>query len=322
MANKLAYHRLMVIDREIRENKYPSQKYLAELLEVTPRTIARDLEYLRDSMSAPLVFDRGKRGYAYTVPHYYLPAICLTEGELLAVFIVENAFTRSLGTPLESHLRSALAKICKCLPDSITINLSELSHFCSFTPGPGYALNDSLFTCLTQAINGKKQVSMTYYTATRDAVSERTVDPLHLHNHRGIWYLIAYCHTRKEIRVFALHRIQSCRALKTKFNLPAHFDYRETLKHSLGIELNPRLTKVAILFDSYQARWIRERKWHASERQEPRPDGSLLLHLNISGLDELKRWVLSYGRHAQILKPAWLRKEMLREAGLIVKNHA
>ncbi|MDD2574563.1 MAG: WYL domain-containing protein [Bacillota bacterium] len=70
---------------------------------------------------------------------------------------------------------------------------------------------------------------------------------------------------------------------------------------------------VAIRFDPHQARWIRERNWHPSQRLEFLEDGSLILTMTVSSLDEVKRWMLGFGRHAEVLKPKKLRQAVAEE---------
>ena len=67
---------------------------------------------------------------------------------------------------------------------------------------------------------------------------------------------------------------------------------------------------VVIKFDEYQARWIRERLWHSSQRIEELPSGGLILRLTVGGLGEVKRWVMGYGKHAEVLQPESLRREI------------
>ncbi|MGI6098023.1 MAG: WYL domain-containing protein [Dethiobacteria bacterium] len=64
------------------------------------------------------------------------------------------------------------------------------------------------------------------------------------------------------------------------------------------------------IFNAHQARWIRERTWHHSQQIEENPDGSLILTLKVSSLDAVKRWVMSFGAHAEVLSPPELQKEI------------
>ena len=61
------------------------------------------------------------------------------------------------------------------------------------------------------------------------------------------------------------------------------------------------------------ARYIQEANWHSSQRLRPAEDGSLLAEFCLSHTEEIKRWLLGFGRHAVVLEPAQLREELVAE---------
>lgn len=96
--------------------------------------------------------------------------------------------------------------------------------------------------------------------------------------------------------------------------MAADFSLEDYLQNSLGIERGPQVYEVIIRFHRDQARWIKERQWHPGQVMEELPDGSLVLKMPLSGLQEVKRWVLSFGSRAEVLAPPELRREVAREA--------
>ena len=70
---------------------------------------------------------------------------------------------------------------------------------------------------------------------------------------------------------------------------------------------------MALRFDAYQARWIRERQWHPTQEVEELADGGLVLRITVAGGGDLKRWVLSHGSHVEVLEPEWLREAVAEE---------
>ncbi|MGE5653323.1 MAG: helix-turn-helix transcriptional regulator, partial [Bacillota bacterium] len=74
-------HRLQWIDAEIRADRYPNTKSLAERFEISRRQALRDFEYLRDSLGAPLEYSAKYHGYYYTSDTYILPGPFVTEEE-------------------------------------------------------------------------------------------------------------------------------------------------------------------------------------------------------------------------------------------------
>jgi predicted DNA-binding transcriptional regulator YafY len=199
LATRPPLRRIVVIDRAVREGQYPNSETLARELEVAPRTIQRDIEFMRDSLLAPLGFSRRKNGYYYTSTQYRLPWFQLTEGELVALFLAGRLLYQYRGTPYHGHLRSAFGKITQFLPDNVSINLGELAESLSVTP-TAVALQDiATFQCLATAVQKRQRLEVDYWSVSQNRKTQRTVDPYHLTLIDADWYLIAYCHFRKEL---------------------------------------------------------------------------------------------------------------------------
>jgi predicted DNA-binding transcriptional regulator YafY len=159
-----------------------------------------------------------------------------------------------------------------------------------------------------------RRLELVYWTASRDATSRRLVDPYHLVSLEGDWYLVAYCHLREAVRMFAPGRIRSLRETGERFERPADFRVGEYLDQgfrALRGEGPPR--RVRVRFSPEAARYVRERRWHPSQRLEERKDGRLVVTLTVGHLLEVKRWVLSYGSACEVLEPAELREEVRAE---------
>lgn len=164
------------------------------------------------------------------------------------------------------------------------------------------------------AMTLKHQVKILYYSASSGESSRRVVDPYHLHNIRGDWYLIAFCHNRKEVRDFLVGRIKELKVLPSEFVMRHDFSLDDYLKKGFLAERGVEATEVVIKFDEYQARWIRERQWHPSQQIQELPSGELILRLKVGGLQEVKRWIMGYGPHAEVLQPESLRAQFKDEA--------
>ena len=66
----------------------------------------------------------------------------------------------------------------------------------------------------------------------------------------------------------------------------------------------------------------RERCWHESQQLDEHSDGSTILHMTVSGLNEVKRWVLGFGCHAEVLAPVELRQEIQKEITTMLDNYS
>jgi predicted DNA-binding transcriptional regulator YafY len=142
----------------------------------------------------------------------------------------------------------------------------------------------------------------------------RIVDPCHLANINGEWFLFAWCHLRKDIRTFAPARIQTVELTGQTFVRPARFSLEKRLRDSFGVQSGHEKHQVVIRFNELVSDYIREKKWHESQRLKELPDGGVELSLNLSGLAEVERWVLSWGGNARVLKPAELAQRVKKSA--------
>lgn len=145
---------------------------------------------------------------------------------------------------------------------------------------------------------------MGYYTASRNAFSERKLDPYLLHIYRGTNpYAIGYCHQRKEVRWFRVDRIKQLEVLKETFVQVPTFDSKDHLEMIFQHEAGGVPVPVAIWFDAPTAPYIRERRWHPTQEIQEHSDGSLTLSMLVRGMNDLKRWVLGYGKGAVVQEP-------------------
>lgn len=304
------YERIVWIDREVRANRYPNAHKVQERFGLrSVRTAYDDRKFMIMRLGAPIGYSRIHEGWYYTDPSYVLPAIMLTKEEIIAFFLGEELFRRYLGTVFEQPLRLALNKIMQYLPEYVGYDIQlETSSF-AFTGGARVEVNPDFFAKLNQAILSKKQIKIVYYSASSGETGTRIVDPYHLHNVHGDWYLIAYCHNNEEVRDFLVGRIKELKILSTTFKVKPDFSLDEYLAKGFLAERGNEPVNVAIKFDEYEARWIRERQWHPSQQIEELSSGELILRLKVGGIQEVKRWVMGYGPHAEVLEPEILREQ-------------
>jgi proteasome accessory factor B len=153
------------------------------------------------------------------------------------------------------------------------------------------------------------------YRKLKGALAElRRVRPYHLGCVDHQWYLFAFDLSRQQLRTFALPRIREPRRTGGRFLRPPDFSIGKFLNSSFGIFEGQGRTTVRIRFQPFAAQLVRERTWHHSQKMRELPDGRLELHLQLGSLEEIERWILSWGDEAEVLEPAKLRRR-LRELG-------
>jgi proteasome accessory factor B len=295
--------RMLKIHQAIQSGKYPNATKLAAELEVSTKSIHRDIEFMRDRLELPIEYHPQSFGYHYTAEVTAFPTLHITEGELVALVIAEKALEQYRGTQFEKPLLSAIRKIEQSLPDTISLNLADIEQTISFRTRAEPVLNLEIFDALAKATAHRRQLELAYRKAgSRDAES-RLVDPYHLANINGEWYLFAYDHARKDIRTFVPARVQSAKPTGKSFPAPQKFSLDQRLRGSFGVHSGEGEFEVVLRFNTRVADLIREKKWHESQELKELKGGGVELRLKLSSLIEIERWVLSWGGDVVVLKP-------------------
>jgi len=306
VSTRPALERVQKIDLAVRQQVWPNVRTLARDLEVTRRTIQRDIAFMR-RRKAPLEYDSGRNGYHYTDPSYRFPYFEATEGELVALLISAQVMDQYRGTPFEPDLRKAMAKISSSLPDTIEVPLDELTSCLSVLPRVQTTYDPEVFRVLVTAVRHARQLSMVYWTAGRDETQRRTIDPYDLVlAPDDDWCLIGHCHLRNAIRLFKVQRVRSVEETGVPFSRPAGFRAKQFMAESFGTIRGDGDFHVALRFTPAYAGRIAEKQWHASQVVESQPDGSLIVRLHLNDLRLVKRWVMYWGPECQVLEPAEL----------------
>jgi predicted DNA-binding transcriptional regulator YafY len=312
--------RMLRIHQSIQSGDYPSVPVLAEQLEVSQKTIHRDLEFMRDRLQLPLEFDRLRVGWHYTQEVSAFPTMQITEGELFALVVAEKALQQYRGTSFEQPLLSALKKMQKALPETISVDLAELERTISFTTRVEPLLDLAVFDKLTKATANRQQLELCYRKPGQRQPETRIVDPYHLANINGEWFLFAFDHLRRDIRTFVPARIKTLKTTGKSFPKPRQFSLEERLRDSFGVHSGKGRFDVVIRFNEHVADYIREKKWHDSQQLRELKNGGLQLQLELSSLGEVERWVLSWGGNATVIRPRVLADSVRSAAKKLLKG--
>jgi predicted DNA-binding transcriptional regulator YafY len=315
------FERMLRIHQAIQGGHHPNATQLAHELEVSTKSIHRDLEFMRDRLELPLEYDAIRRGYVYTEEVSGFPALQMTEGELFALLVAEKAVRQYRGTSFERPLVSAFRKLAASLPETVSISLADWGETISFRTSAEPLLDLERFNALAQAAARRRQVRLKYRKPGQKGTEWRTVDPYQLANINGEWFLFGYCHLRRDIRTFAPARILEVEETGIRFARPPRFSLEKRLRDSFGVITGAGEHRVIIRFDEWVADYIREKRWHPSQELRERADGGVELRLQLSSLTEVQRWILSWGGRAVAVAPPELAASVRREAEGILAHY-
>jgi len=312
--------RMLRIHQAIQSGNFPNASTLARDMEVSTKSIHRDLEFMRERLQLPLEYDGARFGYFYTQEVSSFPTLQITEGELFALLVAEKALQQYRGTTFEKPLLSAFKKMAASLPDTISLNLADWEQTISFRTSAEPILNLQIFDALAKATAQRKQLSITYRKPGQAKPEQRVVDPYHLANINGEWFLFAYDHLRKDIRTFVPVRIKALQRTGKTFVRPLKFSLEKTLRDSFGVHSGHEVFLVTIRFNAAAAPYIREKRWHPSQEMRELGKGSVELRLRLSSLGEIERWILGWGGNAIVVRPPELVASVRRAAQSLLQG--
>jgi proteasome accessory factor B len=231
------------------------------------------------------------------------PLLRVSEGEILALFVAQKVLAQYRGTPFEKTLGSAFQKLTGALKETVSFDLGEWGSDYSFRVTGASAADLEVFRLLARAIVQRQEISFSYQPLRSAHPETRSVHPYHLANIDNAWYLLAHDPQRGQIRTFALPRIRAPQFTKKTFERPRGFSAAKELKGGFGVFAGTGKYLVKIQFDSFASRLVRERDWHPTQKIREIKGGGIELEMTLGALEEIERWVLSWGDHAEVLAP-------------------
>jgi len=200
--------RLLAILLTLQARGHATASELAALLEVSIRTVYRDVEAL-SAAGVPVYTERGRRGGIALLPGYRTDATGLTQAEARALFTFSGrgVLPDDAG---DRDLRSAFRKLLAALPEGPRAEAERAEQRILIEPRPwGRRGNEPVpaLAVVQQAVLGGKRLRMRYHASGRSGPGEYVVDPVGLVVKAGIWYLVGY--SRDEPRMFRMSRIRA-----------------------------------------------------------------------------------------------------------------
>jgi len=296
---------------------------LARELECHPRTVYRDMEALQFA-GFPIYTEReeGKSLWSVLDTLKHQIPIPFSVQELMALYFGRDMLRVFKGTFFYDSLESLFQKIRTTLPaESLRyLDSAENTLQIGLKPYKEYARFKEIITCVNEAALKKTSVEMVYFSMARKRETKRKVDPYRIWFFNGTFYLIGYCHLRKETRIFALDRIKMLHQTKEEFEIPEGFELEEFMGPSFGVFRGEPI-KIKVWFAPDAAGYVKEKIWHESQRIHSNKDGSIILEIEVAGSEEIQRWIMTWGAMAEVLEPESLRDDIRAQAEAILGTY-
>ncbi|ROR32697.1 helix-turn-helix transcriptional regulator [Inmirania thermothiophila] len=298
----------------LKARRVVSRGEFLEALEVSLATFKRDLEYLRERLGAPIVYDREAGGYRLDEAEgcWELPGAWFTASEAHALLTVE-VLLEGLEPGLLGPRIAALRERVRAMLGADEREAEAVRRRVRVLGVQARGPDPEHFRAVADALLARRRLWIRHYSRVRDEETEREVSPQRLVHYRNTWYLDAWCHLRGDLRSFALEAIRAVRVLEeaaeevAEERLDAHF------AEGYGIFAGPAKAVAHLRFTPERARWVAAERWHPRQRGWFDEAGCYHLELPYSDERELVMDVLRHGAEVEVLAPRALRARVAAE---------
>ena len=313
VGSKNIYERFLWFDQRVREKKFPNATKLANQFEMSVKTAQRDIEFMRDRLNCPLVYDQVEKGYSYENETFPLPSFYISAEELAALLITRNVLQGIRAPSIGDELSLLTGKITAILKRHVVeeeiINDAVSIQQVAFVPPPERVFKAVLETCLR-----RKRLEFSYCSPAAGQKTVRKVDPYHLFNYMGTWHLVGYCHLRRGLRDFNLARILDIAILPETFTLRDNFNAQRYFNSAFGLYKGNERIEVTLRFTPEKTKWVQDQVWHKDQKKTMLNDGSLELSFPVADFSEITMEILKHGSGVKVIRPASLRSRIQEEA--------
>jgi predicted DNA-binding transcriptional regulator YafY len=314
--------RFYKIQNLLRSRHFVSMQDFMSELGVSRATFKRDLEYLRDRMRAPIVYDRDQKAYGFDPAVadstlWQLPGLWFSADELQALLTMDRLLG-DLQPGVLSELIAPLRKRLRGLLESGEHSAEDIARRIKILSMGSRRVAPAHFRTIATAVLTRKRLRLRHQRRQDGEVIDREVSPQRLVHYRDNWYLDAWCHKRQALRTFGLDAIETAMVIPDK-------DVKEVSEDTLerhyasgyGIFAGAATRDAVLQFGASSARWVSRETWHPEQIGTPQLDGTFLLQFPYAQEPELVMDILKYGADVQVLAPESLRTavaEKLRAA--------
>lgn len=293
--------RIFFIDKRIRQHGSLVLKEITDEFEISDRMARKDIEFMRYTLDAPIVYSKEKKRYYYDKPFDFLNFA--DEKTLLSYILIKNILKNGYYIPFVTNdiiktIEKNITRKYRAISDNISFKLSHFENF-----------NLEIFASLVNSFVNQKCCRIRYENLD-GAISEREIEPLYFQNYTGAWFVIAYCHNKRDLRIFKLARIVEV----TNLDTPYTTDYKKEeiesiLNNGFGIYFgkDKEIIEVEIRFYGRAERILRNQTLCDEQKIidgiDEKRGKYIEITLPVTDFEEIMTIALKYGEESEVISP-------------------
>ena len=310
------------IRRRLLDRGTLTRREIEEELEISHSTFKRDIEYMRDRLNVPIIWSPEKMAYVLDpeADVAELPGVWFSPGEIYALLEIEQLLEQLEPGLLSRQLDPVRERLAKLL-EAGEKGHREIRRRIKVLPMGTRGVNREVFETLSFGLLDRKRLKIRHLRRQTGEETERLVSPQRLVHYRYNWYLDAWCHTRNDIRIFAVDAIRTAQAVDEPAREVPDDRLDEVLRAGYGIFAGQAVDRAVLRFTPSRARWVASEAWHSQQVGRMEADGSYVLEVPYSQEPELVMDILKYGADVEVLSPPSLRRRVEQELGTAAKRY-
>lgn len=302
--------RFYKIDNLLQSGRAVPVARLLEDLEVSLATFKRDIEYMRDRLNSPIVWDREERGYRYArqaaAAQQPLPGLWFNASEAYALLMMQSLLKDMQPGLLGAHIKPLRARL-RAVIESGNHPAADVESRVKLLTVATRPVPDKHFEVVAGALLQGLRLKITYFSRGRNESGEREISPQMLVHYRGNWYLVAWCHKQEDLRSFAIDSIENATALTIKTKAMPKREIDSIIGNGYGIFSGSKVKWATLCFSAERARWVAREVWHPKQKLDSLSDGRLVMDLPFTDSRELVMDILRHGPHVEVINPPELK---------------
>lgn len=307
------FDRIVAILIQLQSKKVVRAQDLAERFDVSLRTIYRDIRTLE--VSGVPIYGEAGTGYSL-MDGYRLPPVMFTREEASSFIAAEKLMQQFPDKELGEHYQSAMFKLKAVLKNTDKDLVSDIGAKV-LVRNNADVFNEKAPNALAQvfrSIGERKQIILSYEAIAASEPSLRTIEPVGVFQENQNWYILGFCHLRKDYRQFRTDRIHDIKLTDQNFE-----QSHDELEKHLGKTTNENFTEIVIIVDNYVAKYLKhDRKHYGFVSEKKLGDKTEMTFRTRDVENGFARWFMMFPDYATIIQPESLKTRVtaLLQAGL------
>jgi len=271
---------------------------ISDKFDISLRTVYRDINTLRNA-GVPIIGDPGV-GYSI-MEGYRVPPMMFNESEASALLTAEKFIGKLTDKETQAHYQSAMLKIKSILRGSEKQSLSVLDDSIAISDNNNWS-DQSFLQDMFRSV-AARYVMEIEYRKVDGTVSKRKLEAIGCYHQFNTWYLIAYCQSRKDYRIFKADRIVNLKVLEEHFNTN-HISLKDYIdQQDDSWKEKQKFYEIEVAFSKQYLEFAEKRKYYFGFVEQIIKEDWVHMKFFNDSIEYVARWIMQFGDQATAIAP-------------------